>query len=45
MADSAPNDGKGLGIGEVTDDATGEGDGCDRCGCPDEEVKLRYRSI
>jgi len=29
--------GRGLGVGEVKVDAAGEGDGCDRCGCPDEE--------
>ena len=30
--------GQGLGVGEITIDLPGEGDGCDRCGCPDEEV-------
>jgi hypothetical protein len=25
---------------QVTFDEAGEGDGCDRCGCPDEEVPL-----
>ena len=26
----------GLGMGEA-EEVAGEGDGCDRCGCPDEE--------
>ena len=30
------NRGSGLGLGEA-EDKLGEGDGCDRCGCPDEE--------
>jgi len=30
--------GHGKGTGEVTVDQAGEGDGCDRCGCPDEEL-------
>ena len=30
--------GHGMGTGEVTVDKAGEGDGCDRCGCPDEEM-------
>jgi hypothetical protein len=38
MADNDPDDGKGFGVGEIVTDTAGEGDGCDRCGCPDEEV-------
>lgn len=30
--------GHGMGIGEIMVDEAGEGDGCDRCGCPDEEL-------
>ena len=30
--------GKGLGMGEVHSSYGGDGDGCDRCGCPDEEA-------
>jgi hypothetical protein len=29
---------RGLGTGEVTVELSGEGDGCNRCGLPDEEV-------
>ncbi len=31
--------GRGLGIGEVKFDVAGGGDGCDRCGFPDERVR------
>jgi len=36
--------GKGLGLGEVNVSNGGEGDGCDRCGCLDEEVSLSLSS-
>jgi len=35
--------GKGLGLGEVNVSNGGEGNGCDRCGCLDEEVNI-FRS-